>query len=66
MVDRCLSPLMPGVTCDRNRMLSHVVTMVMVAKMLPVGFNISTCGKHNLFIKLSWIILESYSYKTEN
>ncbi|VDI22130.1 Hypothetical predicted protein [Mytilus galloprovincialis] len=47
MVDRCLSPLMPGVTCDRNRMLSHVVTMVMVAKMLPVGFNISTCGSAN-------------------
>ncbi|XP_063435862.1 uncharacterized protein LOC134716784 [Mytilus trossulus] len=47
IVDRCLSPLMPGVTCDRNRMLSHVVTMVMVAKMLPVGFDISTCGASN-------------------
>ncbi|CAC5425943.1 unnamed protein product [Mytilus coruscus] len=44
IVDRCLSPLMPGVTCNRNKMLSDVVTMVMVAKMLPVGFDVSTCG----------------------
>ncbi|XP_052102073.1 uncharacterized protein LOC127735795 isoform X3 [Mytilus californianus] len=47
IVDRCLSPLMPGETCNRNRMLSDVVTMVMVAKMLPVGFDASTCGAAN-------------------